>query len=336
MLPQHIALVSRSVKVSLSDLTHVAAALQAQVSGDFAPAWGISATVDVFPAIPAVPLGYWIITIEDQVAGGIQGIHRFDSTGQPFAVVRYDAAWTITASHECLEMLADPSCNRLVAGPSPMPGQGHVLFLVEVCDPCEGPSYAYPINGVAVSDFYLPAYLADGAAVPGHRYSQRRTLMRPRQVANGGYLSWYEPVAHRFWQLHVLGNQPKVFQTKGFSTSAGLRPFSDAFAQACRRSDSSAEVQSVEVAPADYSEPVPAGSGDAKRETGQRRGGRKAIVAPDFRRASARLGRRLEAEVDQVCAGERRLLSIGLSSSGDGSKGRTAAAAPARGRSGPR
>jgi len=308
MLPQHIALVSRSAKVSLSDLTHVAAALQAQVSGDFAPAWGGSATVDAFPAVPAVPLGYSIIAIEDQIADGVQGIHRFDATGQPFAVVRRDAAWTITASHECLEMLADPSCNRLVPGPSPVPGQGQVLFLVEVCDPCEGPPYAYPINGVAVSDFYLPAYLTDGLAVPGHRYSQRQTLTRPRQVANGGYLSWYEPLTHRFWQLHIIGNQPRVFQTKGFSTSAGLRQFSDAFALVCRRSDSVADANRVELAPPDYSEPAPTTSPDPTGEPSHPRRSPRTVVATEFRRASARLGRRLEAELDEVSAGERRLL----------------------------
>ena len=37
--------------------------------------------------------------------------------------------WSLTASHECLEMLADPFGNRLIAGDSPKPDQGRVQIL---------------------------------------------------------------------------------------------------------------------------------------------------------------------------------------------------------------
>jgi hypothetical protein len=64
--------------------------------------------------------------------------------------------WSVTASHECQEMLADPFGNRLVSGPSLAPDQGNVEYLVEVCDPVEDLGFAYLINGVLVSDFYTP------------------------------------------------------------------------------------------------------------------------------------------------------------------------------------
>jgi len=59
---------------------------------------------------------------------GAAGVH-LDRNGQPFALVEYGQGWwSLTASHETLEMLADPWGNRLIAGNSPKPDQGRVEF----------------------------------------------------------------------------------------------------------------------------------------------------------------------------------------------------------------
>src|SRR5207244_12011882 len=63
----------------------------------------------------------------------------FRSDGQPYALVLYTQSWSLTASHETLEMLADPWGSRLVGGSSIQAGQGRVRYLIEVCDPCEAP-----------------------------------------------------------------------------------------------------------------------------------------------------------------------------------------------------
>src|SRR5712671_6814894 len=123
---QHVALVSESQNITVSNLTQVSAAVQKQVARDFAPIWGVQATVDPFAALEDVPIGYWPVIVQDDVkdlAGG--GVH-LDDQGQPFALVEYDTEWSLTASHECLEMLADPFGNRLVAGRSLKTGQGRV------------------------------------------------------------------------------------------------------------------------------------------------------------------------------------------------------------------
>src|SRR5437867_3285138 len=167
-LLRHVALVpDRNIgnQLRMSDLTKAAAALQKQAIRDFGPAWQVTATVDAFAALEDVPLGYWPILIgqEDQKGGGV----HLDEDNQPFALVDFTPDWTVTVSHECLEMLADPFGNRLVAGDSPDPARrGRVLFLVEVCDPCEVPTLGYTVNGVRVSDFYLPHYF-DPSQPPG-------------------------------------------------------------------------------------------------------------------------------------------------------------------------
>ena len=152
MLTRQLALVSETNKVSFSALSRVGAALQKQATRDLGPIWDVKATVNVFAKLEDVPVGYWPILVTEDDLGDAAGIHE-DKQGQPFALVKYDYGWGLTASHECLEMLVDPFGNRIIAGQSPKPGQGRVEFLVEVCDPSEDTPFAYRVNGILLSDF---------------------------------------------------------------------------------------------------------------------------------------------------------------------------------------
>lgn len=199
MLPYHLALVSEIKSISASELTRVAAALQKQVVRDFGPIWKLQATVNAFTRLDDVPVGYWPIIVRDDInVPGAAGVHE-DKDGQPFALVQYSLSWSLTASHETLEMLGDPFGNRLIAGQSPKKGQGRVEFLVEVCDPSEDAAFSYTANGVMVSDFYTPNYF-DPASSAGVRYSYTGAITGPRQVLKGGYLSWHDPVSNHWWQ----------------------------------------------------------------------------------------------------------------------------------------
>lgn len=196
---QHIALVSEAKELSPAELASVSAALQKQVLRDLAPAWAIQATVDVFTSLDNVPLDYWPMIVRDDIdVPGAAGIHE-DQDGHPFALIQYSDGWSLTASHECLEMLCDPSGNRVIAGQSPKPGQDRVEFLVEVCDPSEAEAYSYTINGVSVSDFYTPHYF-DPVATPGARISFTGAIEKPRDVLSGGYLSWHDPASDHWFQ----------------------------------------------------------------------------------------------------------------------------------------
>jgi hypothetical protein len=159
-----------------------------------------------------VPIGYWPIVVVEDVRNAA-GVH-LDKDGQPYALIEYGPAWSLTASHECLEMLVDPFGDRLVAGRSPQAKQGRVEFLVEVCDPSEDPAFAYTVNGVAVSDFYTPAFF-DPLPAAGTRYSFAGHVTVPRQVLSGGYLSWHDPVSDHWWQQVWFGTKRPVFRDLG-------------------------------------------------------------------------------------------------------------------------
>jgi hypothetical protein len=224
-----VALVSQTDNISSDDLSMVSAALQKQVTRDVGPVWNIDATVDSFTSLDDVPLGYWHVIIEDTIPFDAQGIHLNEDSGQPYALVAYSDDWSLTTSHEVIEMLVDPSGNRTVASNSPDPDQGRVLILVEACDPSEGSQFGYSVNGVLVSDFYTPQFF-DPVAVDGVRYSYTGALTEPRQVLDGGYLSWWDPQTKHVFQLFVNGDQQQIEDRgplpAGFGT---LRSFSDRF-----------------------------------------------------------------------------------------------------------
>src|SRR5438094_180299 len=135
MLTHNIALLSQTSKVSLSDLLPVAAALQKQLSRDFAPIWKRSGTVSAFADLKQVPMGFWPVIIRDDIGEpGAAGYHA-DKHHQPYSLVDYGENWPVTASHEVLEMDADPYGNRLRAGNHG--ALGRVLYLLEVADPPE-------------------------------------------------------------------------------------------------------------------------------------------------------------------------------------------------------
>jgi hypothetical protein len=227
-LTQYVALVSETPRVTPSALNKAAAALDKQVKRDFSHAWGIDASVNAFASLDDVPTDYWPVVIQDEIPYDAQGIH-LDHDGQPFALVAWSRQWALTASHEVLEMLADPFGNRLVAGSSPKSGQGRVNFLVEVCDPSEAAAFGYSVNGVLLSDFYFPNYF-DPVTATGARYSFTNAIKKPRQVLRGGYLSWEIPATREWWQLTWFSGSKATFRNLGVFDNAkhkSLRAFID-------------------------------------------------------------------------------------------------------------
>ena len=224
---QQLALVSESKLVGIGDVMRVAAALQKQASRDLAPIWNISATVDAFEKLEDVPIGYWPMIVKDDIGfSGAAGIH-LDKDRQPFALITSASdldSWSLTASHESLEMLVDPFGDRLIAGDSPKEGQGRVSFLIEVSDPSEAAEFAYTCNGILVSDFYTPKFF-DPVASPSVRYSFTGAIKEPRDVLPGGYLSWVDSTTGHWWQEIWFGGAESQFRDIGplDATAGSLR-----------------------------------------------------------------------------------------------------------------
>jgi hypothetical protein len=226
-LTKFIGLVSETDQVNSSELQRVAGAIDKQVKRDFAGPWGISASVNSFASLDDVPTDYWVVVVRDDIGyEGAAGIH-LDQDGQPFALVQADSEWSLTASHEVLEMLADPFGNRLVAGESPKSKQGRVNFLVEVCDPSEAADCGYTVNGVLVSDFYFPSFF-DPVGAKDVRYSFTSSLPRPRDIVREGYLSWMMPETGKWYQKTFFGSRPKyVSLGRQDASYRSLREFID-------------------------------------------------------------------------------------------------------------
>jgi hypothetical protein len=224
-LIRQVAIVSISPQVSPSTVMQISAALQKQATRDLGPIWEISATVDAFDGLGQVPIGTWPVIIGGQVPPGAGGFHT-DDNGQPLALVRASSDINVlcqTCSHEMIEMLVDPFGSRFVPSDSPMPDQGRVNFLVEACDPPEAAQFGYTINNLLVSDFYTPNYF-DPVQSAGVRYSFTGAITEPRQVLQGGYLSWLEPISKHFFQERRIDTIEPEFKDLGVPTDSSLTP----------------------------------------------------------------------------------------------------------------
>jgi hypothetical protein len=231
LLTDHVALVSLTRDIPTRYLLQAAAAVQKQITRDFTPYWGLRATVDAFEDLSSVPSDYHPVVVfgdAQELMGQLEfaigeeyaadlvddfdrerlgGLHLNAFTRQPFALVASSDTWSVTMSHEVLELLADPFGNRLIAAAHPRDPEQRVKYLLEVCDPCQ--AVWYPVNGVPVSDFYTPRYF-DPVAVDRSRYSFTGALEYPLQILDGGYLSWIDPEDSGLYQLAAGDPEPRL------------------------------------------------------------------------------------------------------------------------------
>ena len=218
-LPVFVALVSDTAALGVSELTVVAAAIQKQVARDLKQHWDIQGTVSAFARLEDVPAGFWPVIVRDDIEEDAEGTHC-DDHGQPLALVTSGPSWSVTASHEVLEMLVDPFGNRTVAGPSPKADQGRVEFLVEVADPVGDSVYA--VDGIKVSDFCTPRFF-DPQPSAGVQYCATGSIQGPREIQVDGYLDLARPHQQRVVAAVKLRRRGRDRQS-GSSLQDGLRP----------------------------------------------------------------------------------------------------------------
>jgi hypothetical protein len=201
----NVAVINASTVVTDDECRSLTAALQKQVSNDFAPAWGIDAKLLFIATGETPPADHWWLSILDNTDRAlVLGHHELTPEGLPIGKVfartdkRFGLKWTVTASHELLEMLADPDAN-LTVFVHPQPGVG-TLYAYEVCDPCEDDADAYQIDGIDVCDFVYPAYFESFHA-PGRKYDHLGKLDAPLPtVLKGGYVTAYDVHGSKDWQ----------------------------------------------------------------------------------------------------------------------------------------
>jgi hypothetical protein len=237
-----------------ADLVHAAAlALNLQVTRDLPQFWPVTATVMYLPNPKKIPGGVWPVQLVKTLPPDEGGFHS-DKHKQPYSKViasKSDPSWTIDASHEILEMLVDPYGNRMqssvaieVVGGKVEDGTGQFGYLVEACDPCEDNSYAYTINGVAVSDFITPHFY-DPLVTPGTRYSFTGAIKGPRQILPGGYISWVNIEIDEWQQLMYVdpAKPPTIDNIGKADETKSLREWIDGLERTRRLNKASRKVK---------------------------------------------------------------------------------------------
>lgn len=190
-----IAIKNLSTSVSQAEIAKDLPAFQTQVSRDFASVWGIDAKLHLLDKSAALPGGFWQLNIfEDADAANALGYHETTAKGLPlgkvFAKTTIDdgGLWTVTFSHELLEMLLDPYINLTVADSATRRS-----YSFEACDAVEADELGYKINGIQVSDFALPSYFEpDITLAKTHKRSFCGHVTKPFELASGGYASFLD------------------------------------------------------------------------------------------------------------------------------------------------
>lgn len=186
------------------------AAQQIQIDRDFRPLWPGDQVECLFvPPGGNIPDGAWqVLLLDNSDMAEALGYH--DATGPGGAPrskvfvaddLRNGVNWTVTASHETLEMLADPQIDQTTQ--ATIDGVTYE-YPMEVCDCCEDDQFAYPINGVHLTDFALRSWFNPNDAGP---YTFRGTVNAPLTLADGGYTGRREvaPMAGLWSQVFAQG-----------------------------------------------------------------------------------------------------------------------------------
>ena len=232
--PAHVALIDDTGQISPGALHQAANDLTTQVARDFGPVWNARAVVTAMTETRR-PAHHWPIRIRTRLnPPGALGFHT-DQNNQPVAYVELTPDWSVTVSHELVEMLADPSGNRMHP-PALLPqgldssrvglGQGALVrYLVETADPSEAGFYI--VGQTKASDFIDDNWYQ--ATLPAPAVTSHTGLLTlPREVGDGGYCSFARD-DDEWFQVFNQGGQLQVNALGKFNASEArtLREWAD-------------------------------------------------------------------------------------------------------------
>jgi hypothetical protein len=200
-----ISVINESTVLTDAEVTPVVSALQQQVTSDFRPIWGIDAELKMVPQGTQPPAGsWWLAILDDSDQAGALGYHDLTPDGLPIGKVfaasdlKAGTQWSVTASHELLEMLADPNINLTVFVQNA--NTSGTLYAYEVCDACEDDSFGYTINNVLVSDFVYPAWFESFRTQGSTQFDRMNKIQNPLQLLAGGYIGVFSVSEGSGWQ----------------------------------------------------------------------------------------------------------------------------------------
>lgn len=181
-----ITVVDVNANVPLADRQRYAAAQQRQLAEHFAPLWRFGA--DTVQAATPKSGDIQVQLLANAPDNGALGVHERLADGTPVAYVyvglaqKFGTPWQSVASHEVLELTADPF--------------GHLAVIMadgfwdrEVADRVEQNTYF--IDGVPMSNFNTPACF-EPANVAGEIYDFLKKSTKPNEVRPGGYAQRFD------------------------------------------------------------------------------------------------------------------------------------------------
>lgn len=201
-----IAVKNLSSVIDQAEFVKAMPAFQAQVSRDFASVWGIDAKLHLLERSAALPGGAWQLNVfDDADTAGALGYHETTAKGLPLGKVfakttmAYGGLWTVTFSHELLEMLLDPTINLLA-----IDEQHKRAYAYEACDSVEADELGYQIHGVQVSDFAKPSFFEPNVVSNHTGRSFCNHVTKAFELAHGGYLSFIDLTNGEWQQIDMM------------------------------------------------------------------------------------------------------------------------------------
>jgi hypothetical protein len=220
LVPIQISVINASTVVTDDDVRPVVDALQKQVTNDFLPAWGVGAQLTFVPTGNApTPGTWWLSILDDSDQAGALGYHDITPDGLPLGKVfagtdlKYGTQWSVTASHELLEMLGDPNINLTVFVQNDQ--STGILYAYEVCDACEADNVAYQIGNVLVSDFVFPSWFESFRPMGSTQFDQTKQIQNPLQLLAGGHIGVFDVNSGSGWQQQTAEKKPTETLSRG-------------------------------------------------------------------------------------------------------------------------
>jgi hypothetical protein len=236
-----ISVINHTKDIPDEEIHHALRAINRQIEFDFKPYWSLGATLRlegrsckrVNRETLSDMRGDAIIYIWDEEdVDEALGYHEKNHRGIPFCFVfsrlakELKESWTVTLSHEAIELIGDPQVNLLVQGPHPETGK-KVFHWFELCDAVQAETYM--IDEVEVSNFVLPLYFTSGEERAGRNdfLGRRSKDIKPLQsfkVKRGGYIGFFNPHA----------GKDETFAMKGDALAARRQRVKERFQKARR------------------------------------------------------------------------------------------------------
>lgn len=190
MTRYNIAYIRTTNRLTDAEVASYVAAQQRQLDEHFEPAWGIGATCTYYPPGSLVPGGVVQVFLQDHVAeAGAYGFHDHEGFPRAYVAVADTMAdgnsWTVTASHETLELLADPDIDKTVRVDG-------LEYPLEDCDACEDDRFGCECQGLngemhLMTAFVMPAWFDPNGKAP-FSYPSIPAIDAPFALAEGGYI----------------------------------------------------------------------------------------------------------------------------------------------------